>query len=174
MLAPTAPGIAMASCRQCSTPGTSLLSFAVPAARWRELRASMPRAAEVRRWRNCERIPVCVPSPEAILWAQHGRLSDPMCVMMNITHTAAGRPGVGAAPRRRHGPQPARRLVPQGAKLNLRDDAERVLLTGCEPDRRIAVALQQRVGGIADRGHDPAGQFVAAEKSPRHQKPAPQ
>src|SRR4029453_17042279 len=29
MLAPTAPGIAMASCRQWSTPGTSLLSAVV-------------------------------------------------------------------------------------------------------------------------------------------------
>src|SRR5689334_18879118 len=54
MLAPTAPGIAMASCRQWSTPGTSLLSavFRPPLAapgRWRVSRASLPRSAEVLR-----------------------------------------------------------------------------------------------------------------------------
>src|SRR5688572_23314004 len=39
MLAPTAPGIAMASCRQWSTPGTSLLSaVGIP-----PCRASLPR-----------------------------------------------------------------------------------------------------------------------------------
>src|SRR4030095_3089821 len=54
MLAPTAPGIAMASCRQWSTPGTSLLSavflppFAVPG-RWRGARASLLRSAGVLR-----------------------------------------------------------------------------------------------------------------------------
>ena len=87
--------------------------------------------------------------------------------MMNITHTAATGPGVGVAPRRRHGPQPARRLVPECAQLDLRDDAERVLLTGGEPDRRVAVALQQRVGGVADGRHDAAGQLVPAEPAAR-------
>jgi hypothetical protein len=52
MLAPTAPGIAMASCRQLSTPGTSLLSpdafppVPIPG-RWRVATASFPRPAEV-------------------------------------------------------------------------------------------------------------------------------
>src|ERR671921_20709 len=54
MLAPTAPGIAMASCKQWSTPGTSLLSaefrppFAV-SGRWRGVRASLRRSAGVLR-----------------------------------------------------------------------------------------------------------------------------